>query len=78
VIFLVVLTRVLSDSYTYSPAIIYNLWMGILFLAPIAFLLSVIIFLILGVSRKIKMADQILDFLFPWSDGLSAASELPP
>ena len=34
-----------------------------MFLAPIAFLLNVIIFLILGLSKKIKLADEIFDFL---------------
>ena len=64
VIFIVVLIRALVlEFYIYSPAIINNLWLGILSLAPIAFLLSIVIFLFLGVSKKIKMIDEIFDFL---------------
>ena len=64
VIFSTVLTRALVlEFYISSPDIINYLWMGILFLAPVAFLLSVIVFLILGLLKKIKLAEQSFDFL---------------
>jgi len=37
--------------------------MGILSLAPVAFLLSVIVFLSLGLLKQIKLAEQTFDFL---------------
>jgi hypothetical protein len=60
----VVLWRVfvLDDSW-FSPAIGFDLMMAILFLAPIAFLLSVIVFLLLGLLGKISLAKQSFDFL---------------
>ena len=63
VIFTIVLIRALVlEFYIYSPDIINNLWMGILLLAPIAFFVSVSIFLILALTKKINLADQIFEF----------------
>jgi len=64
VIFSTVLIRALVlEFYIYSPDIINYLWMGILSLAPVAFLLSVIVFLSLGLLKQIKLAEQTFDFL---------------
>lgn len=64
VIFTIVLIRALVlEFYIYSPDIISNLWLGILLLAPIAFLVSVSIFLILALTKKINLAGQIFEFL---------------
>jgi len=64
VIFSTVLIRALVlEFYIDLPDIINYLWMGILFLVPVAFLLSVIVFLILGLLKKIKLAEQTFDFL---------------
>jgi hypothetical protein len=61
--FAVLMRAVVLESYVYSSAIINWLWMGILFLAPVAFLLSVVVFLILGLWKKISLAEQAFDFL---------------
>ena len=64
VIFSAILIRVfVLDVYVNSPAVIDFLIMGIWFLAPVAFLLSIIVFLILGLLKKIKLAEQSFDFL---------------
>jgi hypothetical protein len=60
----VVLIRALVlEVYIHSSDIVNYLWMGILFLAPVAFLVSVILFLIFGLTKRINLADQTFDFL---------------
>jgi hypothetical protein len=59
----VLIRALVLESYIYSSEIINYLWMGILFLAPVAFLCSVIIFLILGLLKKINLAEQSFDLL---------------
>jgi hypothetical protein len=60
----VVLWRVfVLDASWVSLPMGFDLWMAILFLAPVAFLLSVVVFLILGLWKKISLAEQAFDFL---------------
>ena len=51
------------EAHPPPPNVEDYLYMGIWFLAPVAFVLSVIVFLILGLLKKIKLAEQSFDFL---------------
>ena len=52
------------DVYVTSPDFILYSMLEMWLLAPVAFLLSVIVFLILGFTNKIKITAQLLAFVY--------------
>lgn len=59
----VLMRAVVLEAHPPPPNVEDYLVMGMWFLAPVAFLFSVIVFLILGLSKKINLAEQSFDFL---------------
>ena len=59
----ILIRALVLDVYWYSLGIDFDLMMAIWYLVPIAFASSMIIFLILGLLKKIKLAEQVFDFL---------------
>jgi len=60
----VILVRVfVLDVYVSSPDFIFYSTLAMWFLAPLAFLLSVIVFVVLGLSKKIQLGAHFFDFL---------------
>jgi len=51
------------EAHPPSPDVEDNMMLGIWFLTPIAFFLSVVVFLTLGLLKKINLAEQLFDFL---------------
>ena len=50
------------EAHPPPPTVEGYLVMGVWFLAPVAFFLNVIVFLILGLLKKINLAEQSFDF----------------
>ncbi|PYJ69642.1 MAG: hypothetical protein DME76_08325 [Verrucomicrobia bacterium] len=74
----ILMRAVVLEAHPPSPPLEDYLVMGIWVLVPMAFLLSIIVFLILGLLKKIRLAEQFFDFfcsVFGWAlGGLGIAS----
>jgi hypothetical protein len=68
------------EAHPLPPSIEDLLFPGVWFLGPIAFLVGIVVFLILWLMKKIKLAEESLEFLYSvvgWGfGGLGIASAI--